>query len=118
MSRRDSQRYIPIGLNVQPRRRFVGAENKSYVRDRAEQGLSLSPSADASGTPNSLTLLSRRALKRATAQAATAESLDLRWLAKELQLRLRNKTLENEILREALEAARETRDHCTHRHRR
>ena len=103
MSRKDSQPPMPMRL-----------------------GLSLSPSADACGIPNSLTLLSRRTPDGAMTPGAApkgsgtaaAESMDLSRQAKELQRRLRNKTLENEILREALEAAREARNHSAHRHRR
>jgi hypothetical protein len=126
MSRKDSQPDMPMRPNGQRRRRFAAAEAKPYLRDRAEQGLSLSPSADACGIPNSLTLLSRRTLNGATtpgsipkgSRISGAESMDLSRQANDLQRRLRNKTLENEILREALEAAREARNHSAHRHRR
>jgi hypothetical protein len=126
MSRKDSERYLHMRLKVQRRRRFSAVEEKLYVRDQDEPGLSLSPAADAGGMPNSLRLRLRKALNGSVtngalpgdAGASTPGLMDLRWPARELQRRLRNKTLENEILKEALEAAWRCRNQCAHRHRR
>lgn len=126
MSRKDSERHPHLRLKVQRRRRFIAADEKPYGRDQDEPGLSLSPAADASGRPSRLVLHAprecngsvTRGMKLVDAGASTAGLMDLRFLAKELQRRLKNKTLENEILKEALEATRRSQDDCAHRHRR
>ena len=124
MSRHDSPRYPNMMRKVQRRRRLSAADEKTWLREPDEPGLSLSPAADACGFSNSLMLHARGAdhgpvTPDATpSTASTPEFMDLRRLVKELQRRLRNEKLENEILKEAMDLARKSSNCCAHRHRR
>ena len=126
MSRKDSLLYLHRRLKVKRRRRLSAAEGESFVRDSDEPGSSPSSVQDADDASGRLTLHSHRVIDESLirgsnpsdCEASTAAPMDLRWLAQELQRQLKDKALENEMLKEALEAARHSRVHSANRHRR
>src|ERR1700733_5415538 len=98
LSRKDSEHNLAARPRVPQRRRFIADEGNLPIREPNELGLSLSPTADARGFPTSLTLLSRRTVKEESTPRIENPRLE-----RKLQQQLRAKTLETEILREALE---------------
>lgn len=124
MPRGDPHRYPNLALKVQRRGRFRATENKQAPYDTEEPGISLSRIADASGMPAGLNLYSRTAVSgREPRHANLGDSLSPELLALQLQVNelqrlLRSKMVENAILTEAIEVARQHRDCCAHRHRR
>jgi hypothetical protein len=126
MSRKDSARYPNKMRKVQRRRRFVDAYEKQVFEgpdDPRKPWMTLSkPSADY-GLPSGLLLCSHpdkgRALRSAEGNGAVSPSglRELKSQVKELQRLLKRKRLENEILKEAIQAVRE-RGSSGRRHRR
>jgi transposase len=124
MSRNDSARYLHRVLKMQRRRRLSAAEEKQPC-ESAEPSITLSRMGDACGMPDSLLLHSHRSvngrgLRHAESDdsVSPSELLELRLRVNQLQQQLRNKMVENAILTEAIEVARQLRDCCAHRHRR
>jgi hypothetical protein len=123
MSRKDSSRYLRRRLRV---RRLSAAEEQSSLLDPDESESSPSSVAEDYGTSGGLMLHAHEVADRSVTQvaspgdsgASTSSPMDLRWLAKELRRQLRDKALENESLKQPLEAARQSCGYGAHRQRR
>jgi transposase len=112
------------GLAAQRRRRSSADEKPSILGETRQAGIVLSGVPSEHGMPSRLLLgcnksaSAWRSSKQGEPVVSVSAFRELQFQVTEMQRQLKKKLLEIEILKEALEVARQSSDSCAHRHRR